>query len=294
MVILVVILCAALLLSVATVVLLKRDIRSIRAQMQDIRRTDSNMRVRTSTHDGDISALAYEINAALDERRDAAVSAKRANSELKRAITNISHDLRTPLTSVLGYVQMLRADGVQHIEVVEERVKYLSRMLDKLFEYSKAIDDDGEVTLQSVNVCNILRNILSAHYDGFITKGFDVWADIPDTPILCCAAADILTRALENLVQNAYTHGERFFRVCIDGGVITFINAVTDADSIDVERMFDRFYTADASRGVKASGLGLPIARELLSRMGGNVRAELYGDMLIVTVTVHETNPMEI
>jgi len=157
-------------------------------------------------------------------------------------------------------------------------------LMNSLFEFTRVIEGNITYNIQRVNVCDILRDALSASYAELEAKGFSVDADIPDTPVFCQCDKDALRRVLQNLLKNVWVHGKEFLRVRVHGSEIEIANRADCLDELDAARIFDRFYTADASRTGQNTGLGLAIASELISRMGGRITAKVDGDMLGVRI----------
>jgi len=227
----------------------------------------------------------------LERNRHDFVEKVRTETDLKRAITNISHDLRTPLTSARGYLQMLESleldaeTKARYLAIIQERLDALQTLMNSLFEFARVMEGDSILNIQAVNICNVLRDVLSANFAELDSKGFTVNANIPDTPVLCLCDADALQRVLQNLVKNAYTHGREYLHVRLNGSTIEIANKLNGP--IDTSQIFDRFYTADASRSNKSTGLGLAIVKELMMHMGGQVSASMEGDMLVMSVCLH-------
>ena len=266
---------------------LKKDIRQLNKQLELIKISDTNARLTTETFDSDIVELCNSVNAVLDERREAVIKAETSNTELKRAITNISHDLRTPLTSALGYLQMARKENDnEHLQIIEERLKSLTVLMNSLFEYTQIIEGKTEQIKEKVNVCNILRDVTARFYGDFINKGFEVKIEIPEEPIYVYCDPNALERAAQNLVKNALEHGYNQFELIADDKIIEFRNRVLNIDELDVNKMFERFYTADLSRNSGNTGLGLAITKELVESMGGKIIAEKENDMLNIRIII--------
>ena len=271
---------------------LKRELRRLRRRLDDIISTDTNARLTTATSDKDVAALAISINSMLERSRLTIIEKNHAEAALKSAVTNISHDLRTPLTSALGYLQLLESIGLdddtkaRYIDVIKGRLDVLATLMNSLFEFARLIEEDNKLDICEVNICNLLRDELSESYLEFESRGFTVDINIPDTPEIRLCNEDALRRVLQNLMKNAYTHGREYLSVCLDADSIVIANKASLHDGFDVDRLFERFYTADASRTGKNTGLGLAIAKELTKLMGGQITAALDGDLLVVKVSM--------
>ena len=268
--------------------LLKKDIRQLGRKLDDITTMDTNTHLGTNTFDADIVALAESINKMLEKSRQDYRETRRIETDLKRAIANISHDLRTPLTSAKGYLQMAQSDKLddetlRYLAIVRGRLDALTTLMDSLFAFSRAIDEN--VTLSRVNIGNILRDALSENFAELSGNGFVVESAIPDAPVYCFCAEDALKRVLMNLITNATVHGMKYLRVSLSReGQIEIANKADGLNLIDTDEIFERFYTADAARTNKRTGLGLAIAKELVEKMDGSISATIDDDMLVVCV----------
>ena len=269
----------------------KREIRRLNIMLQTFVESDTNSQLTTTTQDKDIAAIAKTINDMLKHNRQEHFVKIRIEADLKRAITNISHDLRTPLTSALGYLQMLESaesddkTKKHYFTIIRERLSMLTTLLNSLFEFARVVEGDSVLNLQKVNACNVVRDVLSASYAELEGKGFEVDVDIPDTPITYVCDNNALQRIFQNLVENACVHGKEYLRVRFVGSALEIANKVDRPGEIDTARLFDRFYTSDASRSNKRTGLGLAIVKGLAERMGGNISALIESDMLVIKVT---------
>jgi len=269
---------------------LKRELRQLRRQLDEIIKTDTNARLTTATSDKDVAALAASVNTMLERNRRTLFEKNSAEAALKRAVTNISHDLRTPLTSALGYLQMLETaelDDVtraRYVETVKGRLEVLSVLMNNLFEFARLIEGDAEPDIRPINICNILRDTLSESYTELEAKGFTLDVEIPDKPETRLCDEDGLRRVIQNLIKNAHTHGRDRLIVKVDDGAIKIANKAEGLEELDTGRIFERFYTTDTSRTSKNTGLGLAIAKELTERMGGNILAKTEGEYFIIQI----------
>ena len=259
------------------------------------RKLEKNIQLTTTTFDKDITDLATIINKMLLRHQQELEEKRQAEIRLNQAITNISHDLRTPLSAALGYLQMLENYDLdtdtqaRYLQIVRNGLEALSSNINVLFEFTRALEGRDALDIQPVNICDILRDTLSASYEELIKKGFTVEADISDTPIVCLYDQNAIRRVLENLIKNACIHGQKFMRVIVkNDGTIEIANRAEGLDTLDTVQIFERFYTTDTARTFKRTGLGLAIAKELISRMNGKIVALVEDDMLIVRISPSE------
>lgn len=296
MVYVVIILAAALIILAGYLFSVKRNLGNLSNQLSDLQNTDTNARLTTLTFNKDICNLAMAINHVLAKQKAEILECRNSELKMKQAITNISHDLRTPLTSAMGYLQLMesRAAGEikhkEYSEIVKTKLKMLTLLIDRLFEFSQVMERQN-FRLDKINICNVLRDVLAGFYEDFARKGFDVRLEIPETPIYLYADEEASRRVFQNLAQNALVHGSGYFMVRLDSRTkeIEFANHVEDTKTIETEHIFDRFYTFDASRTSKSTGLGLAIVKVLVEGMGGRVSAGIKGDLLSVRLYLAES-----
>jgi signal transduction histidine kinase len=266
-----------------------------------MQRTPTNALLTTSTLNRELSSLTLAANELLEQHKADTLHYQQADALLKQALTNISHDLRTPLTSATGYLQLMESaetsedKRAEYAAVVQAKLVALADLLDQLFAFTQTIEGNT-LQLDRVNVSTLARAVLAGFYDDFARLGFAVRVEIPEVPLFAIANADALRRAFSNLAQNALIHGTRSFTVELKSirdtqspgdkarVRITFCNTVENIERLEVANVFDRFYTSDASRTQKSTGLGLAITKSLVEAMGGTVAASIEGDRLSITV----------
>jgi len=282
----------ALAICLLVIYMKKREVRKLNLALLAILETDTNAQLATGMTDSDIAAFVATVNILLARDRQRTFETARTEANLKRAITNISHDLRTPLTASRGYLQMLSDETLdaetraKYLQIVQERLATQTTLMDSLFEFAQVMEGREMSAAEDVNLCNVMRDVLSANYALLVEKRFDVDAQIPDTPVICRGNKDAIERVLQNLVRNACVHGQEYLRITVAEGVIEIANRVENIHEIDTSQLFDRFYTADASRTNKTTGLGLAIVKELAAQMGWDVAAKAVGEMLVFRVVM--------
>ena len=233
--------------------------------------------------------LIESINTLLETHRQFEIRMTQANRSFKNSITSISHDLRTPLTSASGYIQMLQdfdlpeETRAEYLEIVQQRIQAVRKLLDQLFEFARIEADELVLAEEPVNLGNVLRDTLALFYNDFCSQDSEPEIQIPDDPFIVTGDADAFKRIFSNILSNALTHGEGHFSikaVLADCAVnITFENSTHSIIPDDLPCIFDRFYTTDVSRSRKTTGLGLSIAKRLATRMGGSISASLDNDV---------------
>jgi len=268
--------------------MMKITIRRLTKQMKMLHHADTNALVTTSTTDNDLITLAVQINAILKKSRRHFLHAQRTETSLNSAIANISHDLRTPLTSAKGYVQMLQKNETPHpyYKIIHERLEALTVLMDSLFDFSQAVETS--FTLNCININDVLCQEIANSYPEFEQKGLRVECTMPDAPVYCLCNEEALQRIIQNLLRNAYIHGNDYLHITLDKNSIEFTNHVMDTKNINPLYLFDRFYTVDKSRNNKHTGLGLAIVKELTEKMGGRVTATKDSQSLTIRIVLVE------
>jgi signal transduction histidine kinase len=287
-IVLIIILAVALAVAIAFGAAMWRDVGSITAQLAFIRRNTTNAHLTTRTFFRRITALETVLNELFEEHRHASLENRRAEAALQQALTNISHDLRTPLTSAHGYLQLAEdaetdeTHRTEYLRIVGDRLDVLTSLIDQLFTFTRIVEGRA-LTLTQVDLAVVLREVLVLHYEEFEQAGLAVELTLPEIPTLVIGDVEALRRVFENLVANAIAHGTERLAVRLDRDAreVSLVNRIPPEDipALDVEHLFDRFYTADASRSAQSTGLGLAIVKVLAERMNARVSATLEGDL---------------
>lgn len=274
---------------------LRRRIRDICAQSEFIEEHDSNKLVSVDIRDKAVLRLVSRVNALLQEKKRVTVQAKNNERNFKDTISGISHDIRTPLTSLYGYFQMLQDtdDGetkAKYTQIIGNRILELQDMTEQLFTFVKLENASYTLETEPVNLTQVLCNVLFSFYGDFEQNGIEPKVDIPDEICYITANEAAVRRVLQNLVKNALTHGQGNLSIVMTNRKewveISVSNPIAEEDSIDVSRVFEKFYKADSSRHKSGStGLGLFIARTLTERMGGQISASVCENVFTVTVS---------
>lgn len=295
-----------ILLGIATVLLAasllfsRLRLRDLRRQLRFIRENDTNLEVITNSRAE--APLAMEINTILREQKQQRAQAIRTEQELRDAVTHISHDLRTPLTSASGYLQMLSREGLsdekrsRYLAVVISRIAVVRELLDSLLELARIEAGQGGDGFSPLPAAQILYDVLALYYEDFSACGKTPELTIDETAIVL-AEERALVRIFQNLTANALRHGGGALSVSMtakgDWVEIAFRNPAPSLEAEDIPRLFERFHTGDQSRATNSAGLGLYIARTLARRMGGELSALLRaGDLLLLLRLVRPQAPL--
>lgn len=269
------------------------DLRRLTAFLRN-RNPQGNARASAGTAPG-VTALAEAINGELDRSAQAHIEALRHRREFQRDLAALSHDIRTPLTGAKGYLQLAVGEDdplarTRHLEAAARRIDATCELLDQLFAYTKSADPDLALDIEPLALKPIVEEALLGHYPAFEERGWEPSAAFEDDAATAMADREALERILDNLVVNALRHGAA--APAVDARrvgeriVLRVSNEVANPAAIDVDRLFERFYQADASRGRAGSGLGLAVAANLAHAMGMEIGAELEGSVLSVVLAM--------
>lgn len=273
----------------------RRQVEHLLSQIDLLGQEDTNYRLSSCCRVGKTEELVNGLNRAVQFHRDKAMAYKRENRSYRESIVSISHDIRTPLTSAKGYIQMLLKDqepdmGKQraYMENIERRIDDVTDMLSQLFEYARIEADEIVMHRERINLSNLLEDTLSMFYEDFVAAGCEPEIHVCKTPCYIYADVHGVRRILENLIRNALVHGTGGYVFSLEKGEETVEVAVSNrTDSIeadDMERIFERFYTSDLSRSRRTTGLGLAIVKRFAEKMGGSVSAGLREDVFTARV----------
>ncbi len=287
---------AAALISIGIVIAQGRQIRDICRQLTFLRETDSNLEITLHLHTPAMKHLQKSLNAEMDNLRRQVQETRVKENHLKQSITDLSHDIRTPLTSLDGYFQLLQITSdaqkkQKYCDIITERIAVLRELLEELFTYAKLQDGGEELSCSSMPVNSILLHTLLSFRTELESSGITPQVDIPERPIAASVNETALRRVVQNILKNALMHGtheEGALRASLSESersvCISIANRCADPSAIDMTRVFDRFYRSDAARSRNGTGLGLSIAKGLTEQMHGSISGKLEGDWFTVEV----------
>lgn len=263
-----------------------RQVEHLLSQMDILEQEDTNYQLSSCCRVGRTEELVRAFNRIIQLDRDRMAELRKGNNSYRESIISISHDIRTPLTSAKGYIQMLLKNQERDVEKqrayldnIEHRIDDVTDMLTQLFEYARIEADELVFETDKLNVTNLFADVAAMFYEDFVQKGCEPVIEIAGEPCYICADKQGIRRIMENLLKNALAYGTGDYRFSIlprDNKVEIIVSNRTDAiEKEDVERIFERFYTTDRSRTRKTTGLGLAIVKQFAQKMGGEAYAEL-------------------
>lgn len=273
---------------------LKKQIRNLSEQMNELTYGKSEKMLDISLIDKDLERLAGILNQYNDKQRQAVAGALRHEEYLKESIANISHDLRTPLTVILGHLQLLKRedfpDGqAQRVEMVFNKAERMKELVETFYDLS--VLDAEQITPQreNFNLSNLLINLITENAPALETKNLSPEIDLPDRSVYLHTDRSMVERILQNLLTNAirYSSGTIKMALCQkkNGGIIfTIENPIENSSELNPDRLFERFYTGDKSRHSGGTGVGLAVVKLLTDKLGGTVSADIKSDTLTITL----------
>ncbi len=268
--------------------LMKKSAREISVQFADILQADTNAVIRLSSYDKDMRLLADDLNKQLRILRKAQHRYLQGDKELKEAITNISHDLRTPLTAICGYLNLLEneqktQETERYLSIISERIETMKSLTEELFGYSVIVAPESSCTKEQVVLNDVLEESIAAFYATLSERGISPTIQIPEQNIVRTLDRSALARVFSNLLNNAIKYSDGDLEISLtQTGQITFSNTTKSLTAVQVGKLFDRFYTVESARN--STGLGLSIAKTLVDRMGGTIYAEYESSKLRIHI----------
>ncbi len=258
--------------------MLKKAAKEIEDAFADRLETDTNTRIDISSGDRSMRRLADAVNRELGRLRAERLRFQQGDTELKQAVTNISHDLRTPLTAICGYLDLLeeeeKPENVErYVAIIRNRSDMLIRLTEELFRYSIIHSREKELAREPVVINHVLEQSVAAYYTALRERNIIPRIQMPEEKVIRMLDRSALSRVCSNLIHNAIKYSDGDLDVTLEPtGEIIFANTAEGLDEVQAGRLFDRFYTVETAR--RSTGLGLAIARNLVEQMGGTITSE--------------------
>lgn len=271
----------------------RRQIKNVKSQISFLNQHETNMFITSDQKSGCVAELTDELNTLIEQTAALRKEIADNESHLKDTIINLSHDIRTPLTSMDGYFQLLlKSDDPeerqQYAAVISDRLSSLKEMLDELFTYAKLTNKAYEVELSPCAVNEILLSVLFSFYKDIKQRGIEPLVNVPEQDIFIQGNEPALHRIFQNILKNCIEHGNNQLSVRLiytaDTVQICFENDYQTQEPIDANKVFERFYKADGARSKTSTGLGLSIAKELVERLNGSITGDVkHGRFIVIT-----------
>ena len=271
----------------------RSQIRKNCHQLEVMQKHSSNQRLTSEVPYKEVKELVQRINDICNQYQDDKITLERNETNLKEAIAKLSHDIRTPLTSLDGYVQLLvMSDSAEekdhYLQIIQNRISSLKELLEELFTYTKMQDQHYELTVVPMDGRQCICETVLAFYEDFEKRGLTPEVNFCEEDLPIVANEVALRRVIQNLVKNALVHGVSRIGLSLEksDGKLHFscFNDKKADEIIDVEQIFERFYKGDKARTSTSTGLGLAIAKGLIERMHGSISAEVKDEMFVIDI----------
>lgn len=279
--------------------LLSKNIKIATDNLKEISENiEFNRRVTSIDGDKNFENLLIVINKFLEEAQSQRIKYMRREKEIRKEIENISHDLRTPLTSILGYLEILESKDINEkekekcLEIIKRRSNGLYNLVEVFYDVSRLEVNEYKLLIEKIDINKEIREYILLFYNDFENNNIDVEIDLLNEEIFVQVDKNALERVFMNLLQNVIKYANYKFKISLireDNIVkIILLNDANSLDENDVEHLFDRFYTKDFSRSNASSGLGLTVVKLLIEKMDGEIEASLDNGVLCFCITFIE------
>lgn len=283
------VLIAALIIKIIS---LKRAVKEIEESLSEKLTTDTNTLIDISSNDKRIRSLAGTLNRELAVFRKEKLRYMNGNNELKNSVTNISHDLRTPLTAICGYIELLEREektkeAEKYLDIIKKRAEFMVKLTEELFGYSVIMSEDGGKTESYTDVKNVLEESIASFYEVLMARNIVPVINLTKEKVIKNLNSHALSRVFSNLLNNAVKYSDGDLEISLfENGEIVFANTASKLDVVEVEKLFDRFYTVETAKN--STGLGLSIAKTLVEQMRGEISAKYKDGKLYIKIILPE------
>lgn len=246
----------------------------------------TNSLITTSTNDKKINSFVSRLNEDLKRLRNKELQYDSGNQELYRMMTNISHDLRTPLTAIRGYVELLKKEKNEkkikkYIDIIDMKSLELTNLTEQLFDYSRCFDLKDLMVLEKVCLNDLLEEVILSYYGLFQDNKITPNISLCRRKVYKMIDKTMLIRILENILSNVIKYADGKVDISLlDDGKIIFVNRADALDSVSVKKIFNRYFTVENAQ--KSTGVGLSIAKQLTELNGGKIRSNYKDGNLIL------------
>ena len=272
------------------VFIIKKEINNIAKSFSFILKSDTNNLITNNTNDKNLKKLSNVLNENLKNLRKLEIEYRNGNQELKSSITNISHDLRTPLTSIKCYLDLINNENltekqIKYLKIINTKVNDLTELTEQLFNYSKSLDIEKDIKKNNVCINDILEDSIVSFYSLFKKQNINPNIDICKDKVVRLSNEAMLKRIFENIISNAIKYSQQDFNIKMsNNGTIVFSNKTDKLDKVSIEKIFNRYYTVENAK--KSNGIGLSIAKQLVELLDGTIEATYKNNYLIIKLVL--------
>lgn len=278
-----------------------RQIKDLSKQLEFLLKHESRLQLMTSFSNKSIRKLTALINSQMKDMANLRIHLRKEKVTSEDTIAGLSHDIRTPLTSLDGYLQLLKNtdDPIKqksYIDIMQERVESLRKILDELFIYAKLQQADYQLELETININEVLTQNIFMFYEDFKLNNIEPEINFEKENVMILANPNALERVLQNILRNVLLHGAGDLKISLNlieeamaeesesKLSLSFYNRMPSDNTICVDQVFDKFYKGDSSRHNSSTGLGLAIARNLTKKMHGEMHVKVEDNVFVMTI----------
>ncbi|MBO5608939.1 MAG: HAMP domain-containing histidine kinase [Eubacterium sp.] len=297
--IIIVVLVLISLMLITRLILIRRNLNEISRELNNTKNEDYNRQLKVTLSDKTVEKLAADMNQNLDYQKSLKMETEKSRRQLEQSISDIAHDLRTPLTVIKGNLQMLEREelsdkGREYLDISRRKADTLKGMVDEFFELSVLESESKPVELCKLDLIGFLSEFIIENETLIREKDLSPKITFPERTIYVRASKEMLSRVFSNLITNILKYAKDDFELVVeqdDGenaqAVVKVSNHVDDPSAIDIEHIFDRTYRADKARSDGSAGLGLYIAKLLVEKQKGSIQAYINEDLLVFEVKLN-------
>ena len=285
---------AILIIVIINLILSKREIKKLTLDLRRLNKEKKIEKLRLGVPNKNIENLVIEINKLIDDKKEKESIYKEKDMELRDAIANMSHDLRTPLTSIMGYVYLLNDENLkedekrEYLKIIEKRASVLNGLITNFYGLSRVQADQYEITLEPIKLEIVLGEIIAAFYETLYEKFGEPEIEIEEGLNIVLGDKESLNRIFTNLIENIIKHGEGDVKISLrkekNNIIIEFSNKAEALEAKDINRIFEKFFTRDRMRTGQNTGLGLAIVKLLVEKQGQKIEAKKVGNRLVINI----------
>lgn len=272
----------------------RREVTRLSQKLQTLLHSFTHAELKLDFPSSDITDLVNALNELLRVYHKQVYSLQKKDEAIKETITNLAHDLRTPVTAIQGYTQMLlqspelSEEDLDAAAVINERLNVLNQLLNQLFEFARIEADEMEFSYTTFDLNAVLRSVAVSFFKSFEERKIIPALSIAEISFPFYGDEKAVTRIFENIISNALSHGKSDYHFSSyddnENYHFSFQNFTDSINESDIDKIFNRFYTTDLSRSRKTTGLGLTIAKNLTVKMGGSISASLNNNVFEIVV----------
>ena len=287
--------CIITIISLSLLFILINDIKKINEQIDYKNEHESHFEISIQSNLKQIKYLQKKINSLYKKIQEIEELALKKEKEMQTLMSGISHDIRTPLTSMQGYLKLIEEtsdeeEKKKYLDTIEYRLETLKTILEDLFLHSKINDSDYQIKKEEFEIYPLICKVLASFYYDFDLKNIEPVISFSNEHLLLNANQEMTMRMLQNLVNNALKHGKNYFEIKEEKGISSFNNNKDDNKQVDLESIIDGFYKGDQARHQNSTGLGLSIVKKLVVIHNWSIKATLDNDILIITINTNVDN----